>query len=61
MRCLLYYGYCAIRHFGILFGTYATPPIGGRPMTDGFSDMSNNNDEWLDGEACCALLSEHLA
>ena len=36
----------------------AAPPTGGRPVADGFSYMSNNNDEWLDVEACHALLSE---
>ena len=36
----------------------AERPNGGQPVADGFSYMSNNNDEWLDVDACRALLSE---
>jgi UDP-N-acetylglucosamine 4,6-dehydratase len=37
----------------------ATRPNNGRPVADGFSYMSNNNDEWIDDEVCRELLSEH--
>ncbi len=36
------------------------PPTEGRPVDDGFSYLSSNNDEWLDVEACRALLSEEV-